>query len=296
MSGQFEHDDLERALASAMRAQAERTVPAGDGLAKIRARTPRRAGVFAWLFRPATAGAALAITLVAATVIGVNLADDPTETVIADPPNNPVLVLPLASPTSIADDPTSAPKTNPTVGPPGRLETPPTEPSAGASLDPRIFGLGGGPDTEPGPITPADETRKTDGGIPVDTGGNYVAITAPFSGSVLGRTFSLEGQARVFEANVTIDVSQNGTVLRQEFATASTGAPEKGTWSKVLTLAPGNYRIDAYALSAADGTTKLASDTIWLTVSAATSEPASATPTTTPNPATAEVPGTEPQI
>lgn len=302
MTGQFDgdyqdnRDDLERELAAALRAEAERTTPAGDGLARIRARTAGRAGAFAWLFRPATAGAVLALTLVAATVIGMNLADDATDTVIADPPNIPIAVAPNAAPTSIADDPTHAPKINPTPGPPvgyegGELPTPDT-----AVTDP--------PSTlaATSPVTPEQERTRNDGGIPVDTGGTYVSITAPLSGTTIEPVFTLAGQARVFEAAVSIDISQNGTVLKQAHATATEAGPALGDWQATITLAPGNYRIDAYALSPEDGIKRLAGDSIWITVKApATARPsatpsatATATPTGTSTPAPS-TPATEPQ-
>lgn len=314
-------DDIERRLAEALQAEASRTVPAGDGLARIRSRTARRPGIAGWFFRPSVAGGALAIALVAGTLIGVRLTDGTGDSTVVEGLRPPLLAVPAAT-DGPDDEPTADPSADPGTGPTTGSTPPPVdggptdaEPEDTPSLDPSVFGMGGGeegPNVTMGAVTEPDDEQKTDGGIPEDTGGNYVAITAPYSGSVVGRTFSLEGQARVFEATVSIDVSQNGSVLRREYTTATAGAPEKGSWSKTLTLAPGDYRIDAYTLSAADGETRLASDTIWITVAGSgqgadggddpppvTPDPEpepepTADPEPTPDPGAGEVPAVEP--
>lgn len=300
-----EPEDLETILARAMRAEADRIMPAGDGLAKIRARTEGRRSVFSWFgspaARPAMAVGALVFTLVAGTLIGLQVTgggDGGTE--IADGPSDPVIGQRFAdSPlnTLMSPDPTPEEEIGDTGGelptPNAVFTTPPPD---------IAFTV---------PVTEDQERRKTDGGVPIDNGGNYVAIQSPFSGTTIDPVFTLAGIARVFEASITIDVSQNGKVLKRTYATATEGAPELGDWQTTMQLAPGAYRIDAYALSPQDGTTKLASDSIWITVRppAATTAPAStssprpsssptALPTSSAAPSsdvgTQQVPGTDP--
>ena len=102
--------------------------------------------------------------------------------------------------------------------------------------------------------------------LPVDTGGEYLAITAPASGATVDRDVTISGKARVFEAQFTVDVTQNGVVVHTAHVMASIGAPSMGVWSTVFHLAPGNYRIEAYELSPKGDNTKVAADTIWITV------------------------------
>ncbi|HVE24333.1 MAG TPA: Gmad2 immunoglobulin-like domain-containing protein [Sporichthya sp.] len=307
MSTPFEpRDDFETRLAAAMRSEADSIVPAGDGLAKIRARTQGRAGFFGWLTRPAAAGGILVVALVAATLAGMQLAsDDDGDSISVEPKPDPIVTT-LFGPATIPNDQADDERYNPDPGPdvPG---TGGETPAVSAELTP--------PPTDAPKllkVLPGQEENKSDGGIPVDDGhSNYVAITAPLSGRSYGSPLTIAGQARVFEAQVTIDVSQNGTVLQQTHTTASAGAPELGDWQVTIDLAPGAYRIDAYALSPKDGETRLASDSIWITVKSpegATQPTPTRTPTSAPSPspgATAgptstapprsDVPGTEPQ-
>ena len=270
-------DDLETILARALRAEAERVVPVGDGLSKIRARTEGRRSVFGWFSSPAArpllAGGMLVFTLVAATAIGLQVTDGGKDSNVVERPGDPVAVQPLI---------TAEPK---------EMVEPTLEPEV--ELGPE-FGVGGGDfpitATTEAPadaqkslvlVDPAEEANRSDGGIPVDDGGNYVAIEAPLSGRSYSSPLTLAGKARVFEANITVDISQNGKVLKRTYATATAGAPELGEWQVTIELAPGAYRIDAYALSPEDGETRLASDSIWITIRT----PETATqPTPTPSP------------
>ncbi len=270
-------EDLETILARALRAEAERVQPVGDGLAKIRARTENRRSVFGWFSSPAArpllAGGMLVFTLVAGRMIGLQVTDGGGEREIVEGPRDPVAVQPMI-----------------TAEPKAMVE--PT-PEAEVELGPE-FGTGGDDfpitETSPAPedaqksivlVDPAEDANRSDGGIPVDDGGNYVAIDAPLSGRSYTSPLTLAGRARVFEAQVTIDISQNGKVLQRAYATATEGAPELGEWQATIELAPGNYRIDAYSLSPEDGESKLASDSIWITILA----PSGATaPTPTPSP------------
>lgn len=284
--GQDEYDpELAAILSAAMRSEADRVVPVGDGLAKIRARTEGRASLLGWFTRPAAAGGIVAVALVAATVVGVQLADDGggTDSVIADPKQDPV-IQPFASTTVAAvieNDQSDVARTNPTpqpeIGPTGGDDFPVnTELTTPAPFAAKIA-----------PVTEEQERNRSDNGIPVDTGsGSYVSIEGPYSGGTYGSPLTLAGRARVYEGNVTIDISQNGTVLKQGHATATEAAPATGDWQATFELAPGNYRIDAYALSPKDGETKLFSDSIWITIRSNTSTPTptgSARPSSTPS-------------
>lgn len=83
-------------------------------------------------------------------------------------------------------------------------------------------------------------------------------VTAPTRGQVLtaGRAVTVTGEASVFEATVSWQVLREGAVVRDGFATASVGAPDRGTYEIPLgTLAAGDYVVRVYELSARDGTT-----------------------------------------
>jgi hypothetical protein len=108
--------------------------------------------------------------------------------------------------------------------------------------------------------------RTGDKSIPKDTGGEYLAITSPGSGADVSPDVVISGKARVFEAAFTVDVTQNGVLVQSQPVTASIGAPSMGVWSTVFHLAPGNYKVEAYELSAKGDGTKAATDTIWITV------------------------------
>lgn len=214
--------ELERLLRATLQTEAARVTPAGDGLARIRARTSARTG-FGRLFRPALAGAALTFTLVAGTLIGIQMNSGGGRTELAAP---------------VA---TAQPSAEPTLARVA-VTAPPT-----------------------GFATPAAEC-VADTTVPADDGGNHIAITSPGSGCPLdGPSITVSGTARVFEAALSIDVLQNNVVLHTANVTASMGAPELGTWSTMFSLNPGNYRIEAYSLSAEDGSRQVV-DTIWVSI------------------------------
>jgi hypothetical protein len=301
-------EDLEARLRAALRAEADRVVPAGDGLAKIRARTEGRRSAFGWFSspaaRPALAAGTLVLTLVAGTVIGLQLTGGDDGKDFADGPRDPAVNQPVSAPL-IQNSQAEVERYNPDPGEPigaeGGNQPEVTEDVTESPTDTLRIA----------PVTPDQDANKSDNGIPVDKGGNYVAIQGPLSGRSYNSPLTIAGVARVFEAQVTIDVSQNGKVLQRTHATATQGAPELGDWQVTIELVPGNYRIDAYALSEEDGQTKLASDSIWITIKSPngatqptptptpspTASP-SPSPTATPSPAvtprTQEVPGTEP--
>jgi hypothetical protein len=253
--------ELEQLLRAALHAEAARTTPAGDGLARIRERTAAKAG-FGRLFRPALAGAALTFTLVAGTLIGINMTDDDGPTDFAQPvaTGDPVVNPPVVNPPA---------QTGPAQDPPVTLLPPTTAPSSAPSSVPSAAPSIAAKVTAPptGLATPATECVP-DMGVPVDDGGNYIAITSPGSGCpVVGPSITVSGKARVWEASLSIDVMQNNVVLHTANVTASEGAPGLGTWSTAFSLPPGNYRIEAYWNSPADGA-RMTEDVIWITVTA----------------------------
>ncbi|MGQ0465757.1 MAG: Gmad2 immunoglobulin-like domain-containing protein [Sporichthyaceae bacterium] len=249
--------ELERMLRATLQNEAARVTPAGDGLARIRARTSASTG-FARLFRPALAGAALTFTLVAGTLIGINMNDDGGRTELAQPAatGGPAALDPPATKVPPAvKDPATEPKT--LLPPPVATTQPSPEPTLGTRIAVTA------PPT--GLATPAAEC-VADTTVPADDGGNYIAIASPGSGCPLdGPSITVSGTARVFEAALSIDVLQNGLVLHTANVTASIGAPELGTWSTMFSLKPGNYRIEGYYLSAEDGSRKVL-DTIWISI------------------------------
>lgn len=69
-----------------------------------------------------------------------------------------------------------------------------------------------------------------------------------------GRAVTVNGQACVFEAQFAWELSRAGAVIRSGSATASSGCPERGTYSIDLGVLPaGDYSIRVFERSAADG-------------------------------------------
>lgn len=259
MTGPDRDPELERLLRAALHAEVARATPAGDGLARIRNRTSSRAG-FGRMFRPALAGAALTLTLIAGTLIGIRMTEDGNRTEFAQPTVtgapivvNPPAVKPPVATAPIPSGPAVLPA--PAVTSESHSLAPITEPRVTVTAPPT------------GLATPAARCLPNTT-LPVDDGGNYIAIASPGSGCpVAGPSFTVSGTARVFEAALTIDVMQNNVVLHSANVSASQGAPELGTWSTMFALEPGSYRVEAYALSPADGS-RMVQDTIWISVAA----------------------------
>ena len=65
-----------------------------------------------------------------------------------------------------------------------------------------------------------------------------ITITVPLAGeTVPAGPVTFRGQATVFEATVLVTLlGENGAVLEEGFVTATTGAPERGTWEWTVTL------------------------------------------------------------
>ena len=82
-------------------------------------------------------------------------------------------------------------------------------------------------------------------------------ISQPGRDAVLPATkpVVVKGEATVFEANVSWTLQRGTTEVKKGFATASAGAPARGTYSISLgALEPGSYTIRVFELSMEDGT------------------------------------------
>ncbi len=80
-----------------------------------------------------------------------------------------------------------------------------------------------------------------------------VWISYPANGATVATTFKFGGEASIFEANVSWRILMNGGVLKTGYSMADKGAPERGLWEASVMLQPGTYTIEAYEVSAKDG-------------------------------------------
>jgi hypothetical protein len=88
-----------------------------------------------------------------------------------------------------------------------------------------------------------------------------VWIIDPQEGASLAGPLRVSGAATVFEATVSWEVLQDGSVVRSGFTTASTGAPGRGTWTLVVRgLPPGTYQVAAWETSMKDGSRQYLDD------------------------------------
>ncbi|BCB89101.1 GerMN domain-containing protein [Phytohabitans suffuscus] len=78
-------------------------------------------------------------------------------------------------------------------------------------------------------------------------------LIEPRHGAVVARTFEVHAAGAVFEATCRLTVRKGRTVVTEKTITLSAGAPARGEARITLTLAPGTYVLELYALSAADG-------------------------------------------
>ncbi len=81
-------------------------------------------------------------------------------------------------------------------------------------------------------------------------------VDSPYADQVLaaGKAVVVTGQACVFEANVTWELRQGGSVVKQGHTTATSGCPQQGSWTVDLgTLATGRYEFRAIEISMKDG-------------------------------------------
>lgn len=80
-----------------------------------------------------------------------------------------------------------------------------------------------------------------------------VWILTPTEGGTIARGAEFGGEATVFEATVSWEWAQNGTVVAEGFSTASEGAPGRGPWTATVDVPPGEYVLRAFESSAEDG-------------------------------------------
>lgn len=111
------------------------------------------------------------------------------------------------------------------------------------------------------PLTPAPVARAAADDVLAP-----IWLLTPVHGASVPRTFTLSGDATVFEATVSWEVRQGANVVRRGFVTASKGAPARGSWQASVTVpAAGSYQVVAFESSAKDGTALFA-DTKTITV------------------------------
>jgi hypothetical protein len=80
-----------------------------------------------------------------------------------------------------------------------------------------------------------------------------IFVESPLRDATVTSPVRVSGTATVFEATFALELWSSGHRLRRLTVTASAGAPERGSWSRTLTLAPGSYRLVAYEPSAENG-------------------------------------------
>jgi hypothetical protein len=97
--------------------------------------------------------------------------------------------------------------------------------------------------------------------------GNAVDVLAPVwlidpqEGSVVGKTLTVYLAGIVFEATAQLRVRDAaGTVVHQQVVQLDKGAPNQGQASLEVTLPPGDYTVQAYYLSANDGSEQAMDD------------------------------------
>jgi hypothetical protein len=80
-----------------------------------------------------------------------------------------------------------------------------------------------------------------------------VWLLTPSQGGTLGRGDAFGGEASVFEATVSWEWAQGGTVVAEGFSTAEEGAPGRGAWEATVDVPAGDYELRAFESSAEDG-------------------------------------------
>src|SRR5207237_8772507 len=81
-----------------------------------------------------------------------------------------------------------------------------------------------------------------------------ILIDSPAAGATVPADIHVSGSAQVFEATLVVELLRGETVLERKTVTASTGAPERGTFSTVLHApSAGAATVVAFSPSAEDG-------------------------------------------
>ena len=92
-----------------------------------------------------------------------------------------------------------------------------------------------------------------------------VTVFAPLDGASAAGTLRIAGEAAVFEANVSIVLRDaTGKAITRTFATASAGAPARGSFAKTITFTPPvarqNWTLQVFETSAEDGSVSFMED------------------------------------
>jgi hypothetical protein len=80
-----------------------------------------------------------------------------------------------------------------------------------------------------------------------------VRIISPQQGEQPGQEVKIHLAGIAFEATVTFDVLRDGKVVKHQVVTLDAGAPKQGEFTTTVQLDPGEYVIQAYAVSQKDG-------------------------------------------
>lgn len=80
-----------------------------------------------------------------------------------------------------------------------------------------------------------------------------VWLLTPADGGTLARGADFGGEANVLEATVSWRWMQGDRVVATGFSTATMGAPGRGTWTAKADVPPGSYQLEAFEVSAQDG-------------------------------------------
>lgn len=80
-----------------------------------------------------------------------------------------------------------------------------------------------------------------------------VWLIDPQHGAKVGRTFTVHLAGIVFEAQAHLRISQGGTVVADQPVLLGAGAPAQGSAKLSITLEPGTYLVEAFEISAKDG-------------------------------------------
>ena len=88
-----------------------------------------------------------------------------------------------------------------------------------------------------------------------------VWLISPQHGDTVGRTFEVHVAGTVFEATVNLRVRDAaGGVVLETFTTLDVGAPSRGQTKVTLDLSPGQYTLEAFVYSMADGSIQALDD------------------------------------
>jgi hypothetical protein len=88
-----------------------------------------------------------------------------------------------------------------------------------------------------------------------------VWLISPQQGDTVGRDFQVRLDGAVFEATAHLRVRDaGGNVVYDQYVMLSIAAPARGQGSVDLTLPPGRYTLEAFYLSAMDGSVQAMDD------------------------------------